>query len=443
MSKQSRKAQTENKKRNNELSDTEQETASSAGQREGAQDNSSAKPDAESAESGNQAKSASGAATRTYRSSKQRTGRETSPILADPTYSELQEDNRVVMRHQIALNLESFRAATEEFDSRPAREYAPLTPIAPPFFSVIIPNYNGMAHLPTVMAALDAQTFQDFERIVVDDASRDQSLAWLEEHYPQVRLIVNRANLGFAVSCNLGAAAARGRFVVLLNSDTEPEPQWLAELVQAICRHPEAAIFASKLLLFERRDTIHSAGDALGQDFIPRNRGVWQSDSQHFSREEEVFGACGGAAVVRRDVWSQLGGFDESLWMYLEDVDFAYRSRLVGVRTVFVPTARVYHHLSATGGGTLASYYVGRNTLWTIVKNVPAELWRTSWWRILGGQADTVRRALVAYRGAEARATLRGLWDGLLGLPGILAKRRAVQAKRRIDVAELTGFIEE
>lgn len=369
--------------------------------------------------------------------------RDESPILADATYSELQSDNRVVMRHEIALNLDSFKAAHDEFDPRPKRDYAPLNPVAPPFFSVLIPNFNGMAHLPTVMSALEAQTFQDFERIVIDDASVDQSVAWLEEHYPQVRLLVNRRNLGFATACNVGAAAARGRFIVLLNSDTEPEPGWLGELVQAICRHPEAAIFASKLLLFDRRDTIHAAGDALGRDGIPRNRGVWEPDDARFQREEEVFGACGGAATIRRDVWQALGGFDEALWMYLEDADFAMRCRLLGVRTVFVPGARVYHQLSATGGGTLASYYVGRNTVWALVKNLPGGVLLSNGGAILGGQLRRALDAFRAYQGAEAQATLRGMWDGLLGLPVVLAKRRAVQSKRRVTDTAFAQLLED
>ncbi|MEX1019212.1 MAG: glycosyltransferase family 2 protein [Litorilinea sp.] len=368
--------------------------------------------------------------------------RESSPIMADPTYSELQSDNRVVMRHQIALNLETFRASNAEFEPRPTREYAALQPVAPPFFTVIIPNFNGMDHLPTVMAALAGQTFQDFEQIVVDDASVDQSLAWLEEHYPTARLIVNRQNVGFAVACNLGAAAARGRFVVLLNSDTEPEPTWLAELAQAICRHPEAALFASKLLLFDRRDTIHAAGDALGRDGIPRNRGVWEQDGPRFEQELEVFGACGGAAAIRRDVWNLLGGFDEAMWMYMEDVDLAFRSRLLGLRTVFVPTARVYHRLSATGGGSMASYYVGRNTLWTLAKNMPTGLLLRNAGAILGAQLGRATAALKAVEGKEAQATLRGMFDGLAGLAPVLAKRRAVQAKRVVSDEELAQLLE-
>lgn len=352
------------------------------------------------------------------------------PIANDATYSELQLENRVVMRHTIALNLESFRASTDAFNPRPQGDFAPLAPVTPPFFSVVIPNYNGMAHLPTLMAALAAQSFQDFEIIVVDDAGTDPSVSWLEEHYPHVRIIMNRRNLGFAVSCNLGATAARGRFVVLLNTDTEPDADWLAETAQAICRHPEATVFASKLLFFDRRDVIHTAGDYMAFNGVPGHRGFGQRDEGQFDREVEVFGGCGGAVAVRRDVWELLGGFDESLWMYMEDVDLAFRGQLLGIKAIFVPAARVYHHMGATGGGALASYFVGRNTIWVLAKNLPASLWLRYWPQILAEQAREAVAALRAWRGEAARARLRGMLSAVVGLPGVLSKRWAVQSKR-------------
>ncbi len=200
--------------------------------------------------------------------------------MLDDTYSGLREENRVVMRHNIALNLESFRAAPDDFVLRPHREYPSLQPVDSPFFSVIIPTFNGWRHLPTVLNALRVQSFHDFEIIVVDDASTDDTPAQLEQDFPDVRLIVNRHNEGFVRACNTGAAAARGRYVVLLNNDTEPEATWLAELAKTAAANPEAAIIASKLLLYDRRDTLHTTGDLMGRDGMPRNRGVWEQDQR-------------------------------------------------------------------------------------------------------------------------------------------------------------------
>ncbi len=138
-------------------------------------------------------------------------------------------------------------------------------------------------------------------------------------------------------------------------------------------------------MLFDRRDTLHTTGDLLGVDGIPRNRGVWQVDRGQFDDWRAVFSGCGGATAYRRDVWQALGGFDEDFWMYLEDVDFGFRARLAGCEAVFAQ-ARVYHHLSASGGDVLASYYVGRNTIWLIAKNMPRSLLRRNALAIVQGQ---------------------------------------------------------
>jgi GT2 family glycosyltransferase len=366
-------------------------------------------------------------------------GTNLNPIVTDETYGGLREENRVVMRHQIALNIDSFRAAPEDFSPRPTRTYPPLQPVTAPFFSVIIPNYNGRRFLPTLLAALDRQSFRDFEIILADDASQDDGVAWVETHFPAVRLLINRTNQGFVRTCNAAADAAYGRVLVLLNNDTEPEEQWLAELAQAICAHPQAGIFASKLLLFDQRTRLHSAGDLLGRDGIPRNRGVWEEDHGQYDGQTHIFSACGGAAAYRKEVWQQLGGFDEAFWMYLEDVDLAFRAQLVGWGALFVPAARVYHHLSATGGGVLASYYVGRNTIWTIAKNMPGSLLWRNLPQIMAAQLTVTLDALRHLRGAAARARLRGQIDGLLGLPQQLQKRRLIQARRQIDEHQLAA----
>ena len=358
-------------------------------------------------------------------------------IVGDETYGNLQQENRVVMRHAIALNIDSFRAAPEDFVARPARDYPQLQAVAAPFLSVIIPNFNGKRFLATVFNALRAQSLRDFEIILADDASSDDSVAFTEANYPEVRLLVNRSNLGFARNCNMAADAARGRVVVFLNNDTEPEATWLEELVKVIVTNPRAAIVSSKLLLFSERNKIHSAGDLLGSDGIPRNRGVWEIDRGQYDSQPQIFSGCGGAVAYRKDIWSALGGFDDDFWMYLEDVDFAFRAQLEGYEAVFAPKARVYHHLSATGGGTMASYYVGRNTLWMIVKNMPRGLLIRNLPKIALAQLQVTIDALRNIQGEAAQARLRGQLAGLLGLPKILAKRKVIQPRRQIEDAEL------
>ncbi len=295
--------------------------------------------------------------------------------------------------------------------------------------SIIIPNYNGLRFIQPCLDALRNQTYPGelTEVILVDDASTDESVPFVQAHYPEVHVVRLAQNSGLAVGCNAGAAAATGDLLVMLNNDTEAEPGWLAALAAAAEAHPDAGAFASKMLLYDRRDTLHNAGDVMGVDGIPRNRGVWQRDAGQYDDRPVVFGGCGGGVAYRRAAWEQTGGFDARLFMYLEDVDLAWRLQLRGWPAVFVPAARLYHHLSATGGGVLSSYYTGRNTIWVIAKDMPGPLLRRHFGRIVAAQWRITRDALAAWRGAAARARLRGQLAGLAGLPRVLGWRRAVQ----------------
>ncbi len=312
-----------------------------------------------------------------------------------------------------------------------------------PLVSVVIPNWNGACYLPTCLEALRRQRYPAREVILVDNASSDESRALVVRDYPEVRLLALPENRGFAGAVNAGILAARGEIVALLNNDTEADPHWLSELERALATHPDAGSAASKIRLFDRRDTIHSAGDSYRADGIPANRGVWQKDVGQFDHEEYVFGGCGGAVAYRRALLDQVGLFDERFFFNCEDVDLAWRAQLAGWRCIYVPTAVVYHHLSATGGGVTASYYTGRNTLWVLAKDVPGPLIRRHWPAMLRAQARIACEALRAWRGAAARARLRGQLAGLAGLPGMLRVRRAVQATRRIATAELERLLEK
>lgn len=299
---------------------------------------------------------------------------------------------------------------------------------------IIIPNYNGAALLPTCLDALRAQTRRDFCVVVVDDGSSDDSIQLLERRYPEVQVIALARNSGLAIAVNAGIEATGGEYVVLLNNDTEVHPRWLEYLVGALERYPAYAFAASKLLLFDRRDHIHSAGDYYSPDGVPGSRGVWQRDVGQYDATEEVFGPCAGAAAYRRSALEELAEhgrvFDEDLVMYCEDVDLNVRARLRGMRTIYVPRAVVYHRLSATGGGALASYYCGRNFMLVWAKNMPAAQARRYVGRLVWSQIGFVLHSLLHIREPAARARLRGQVAGLAALPHFLRKRRRKQSER-------------
>jgi GT2 family glycosyltransferase len=199
---------------------------------------------------------------------------------------------------------------------------------------------------------------------------------------------------------------------------------------------------AAKMRLFDRRDTLHSAGDGYGADGIPFNRGVWQRDEGQFDQPGWIFGGCGGAVAYRRAMLDQVGPFDESFFMYCEDVDLNWRSQLAGWKCWYTPEAVVYHKLSASGDGTGASYYTGRNTVWVIAKNYPDALLRKYWTHILRAQWAVSHAALRAWRGRAARARLRGQLAGFLEWPRMMGKRRPIQATRRVTDEYIEGLLE-
>ncbi len=306
-----------------------------------------------------------------------------------------------------------------------------------PLVSVVIPNWNGAHHLPPCLDALRAQTYPRIEVIVADNASTDGSQELLVARYPEVRVIALPENRGFTGACNAGMEAARGEIVVLLNNDTEVDPHWAEALVDAFRRHPEVGLVASKMLLFDQRDRFHTAGDLYRVDGRPLNRGVWERDQGQYDREEYVFSACGGSAAYRRAMLDEIGLLDDDFFFSCEDVDLGWRAQLAGYRCLYTPRAVVYHHLAATGGGVTASYYDGRNTIWILVKDYPAALWRKHALKIVRAQLGLSWEALRAWRGAAARARLRGMLAGLLGVPKMLRKRRAVQRSRRVPITYL------
>jgi GT2 family glycosyltransferase len=301
-----------------------------------------------------------------------------------------------------------------------------------PLASVVIPNWNGAHHLPVCLDALGAQTYPYIEVILVDNGSTDGSQMLVKEQYPQVRLLALESNLGLTGGNNAGFRMARGEILISLNNDTEAHTGFVEALVTTLQAYPEAGMAASKMLLFDQRDHIHSAGDGYGTDGIPFNRGVWEKDEGQYDDPGWIFGGCGGAVAYRRSMLDDIGLFDEGFFMYCEDVDLNWRAQLAGWRCWYTPQAIVYHKLSATGGGSIASYYTGRNTLWVIAKNYPGALLRKYWPRILRAQWQVARDALRTWRGEAARARLRGQFAGLLGWYKVRERRRAIQSARRV-----------
>ena len=284
---------------------------------------------------------------------------------------------------------------------------------------LIIPTHNGNEWLERCLRSLALSTFRDYHLWVFDDASDPPAQPVVDRLALSGTVIRVDQNVGLARAFNIAIAHGSATYVVLLNNDTEVEPTWLETLVDCADRHPRAGSVASKLRLLSDRRKLHSAGDYYSVRGMPGNRGVWLDDFGQFDTEEEIFGACGGAALYRRSSLDDIAlrpgvWFDERLFMYCEDVDLAWRLQRRGWSCIFAPDAVVYHALSATAGGPLASYYVARNVWLLLGRSIPSDVLRPYRHRILAYHLGRIMRSARHIRHPAARATLRGTAVGLV-----------------------------
>lgn len=304
-----------------------------------------------------------------------------------------------------------------------------------------MPNFNGATYLAECLDSVHTQTYKPLEAIVIDDASTDGSADIVEASYPEMHLVRLPENRGFAHAANVGMQAARGETIALLNNDAVADPHWIEELVGALRRHPSAGSAASKVLLFDPPGRLNSAGDVFRRSGVPDNRGAWEVDRGQYDEEAEVFGASGAALAYRRAMLSDIGLYDERLFMYCEDVDLAFRAQIAGYRCVYTPTAIVHHRLGAAGGGTLASYYCGRNFMWLLARDLPGAAWRRHWPRILATQLALALQSVWHIREPAARARLRGQLAGLFGSPRFIGERSTLTASRRVPDSYLLSLL--
>ena len=319
--------------------------------------------------------------------------------------------------------------------------------------SVIVLNYNGRRWLRPCLDALAAQRgAPPFEVIVVDNASTDGSADAVREYIQEtaavaetggfgaLHLIETGANLGFAGGNNAGAREARGAWLVFLNNDTVAEPDWLARLHAEAVAHPECALVTSRLVFMDDPSIVDSAGDGYFRagGAFKHGHGAPAAD---FSSSREVFGACGGAFMIRRDAFEALGGFDARFFMNYEDVDLSYRARLRGLRIWYAASAVVRHAGSGSLGALspAAVFYGQRNLEWTWIKNTPPGLLASTALPhaiySLAGLSHYARRGRLM-------PAVRGKLAALLGLPAVLRDRRAVQRASVVSVQAVEQLME-
>ncbi len=304
-----------------------------------------------------------------------------------------------------------------------------------PRVCVAIVSYNSSATLPRCLDSLAAQTYGDFSVVLIDNASAEKPGELLSRLSVPTTYMEMHDNLGFAKAMNVALEAAGCEFLVALNPDAFPHPNWLAELVSAADQNSCFAAFGSVQISATDSTKIDGFGDNLmawGQAW----RGQSLPDDGAGSDVYESFGVCAAAALYRTKSLNQLGGFDDRFFCFYEDVDVSIRLRLAGHRCAVVRSAVVDHVGGASfeGKSDLADFLVARNQWWLLVKNMPVLLLIA----ILPGYILMQIYALIRH---PTSSRMKGLREGLAQTGTALRLRRMVQAERKISALALNKWL--
>lgn len=244
-----------------------------------------------------------------------------------------------------------------------------------PLVSVIVVNYNGRSYLKTCLDSLLATVGQEVELLLIDNQSSDDSVDFVQRNYPQVRLIQNRENSGYAGGNNLGVRYAQGDYLVILNPDTAVQPNWLQPLIAPLQYNPRIGITTPTLLLMDNPERLNTAGNAMHLSGLTLCRGMGQP-KELYEKTAVVSAASGAAFAIRRSLFEALGGFDSRFFMYMEDTDLSLRTQLMGFTILHVPESAVLHDY-VLKFGRHKTYFQERNRYLMLLKNAR---WATLLW---------------------------------------------------------------
>lgn len=321
-----------------------------------------------------------------------------------------------------------------------------------PTVSVIIVNYNGEALLEDCLGSLRRQTYRDFEVVFVDNGSADRSIERARELMPEARIIPLAENTGFAKGNNVGIEAATGRYVVLVNNDTEADPRFLEELVLAAEANHQAGMIAPKILNFFDRDLIDSVGGLLlCGDGIGQGRGRGERDRGQYDALEEILLPSGCAALYRREMLDEVGLFPEDFFAYCEDSDLGLRGRWAGWSAVSAPRAVVFHKYSASSSAysPWKLRLVERNHYLLALRTFPLRMlatvpaWSLYRYSLMAMALASGRGKGQATAGGQTGALLgsfvKGHWEALLEGPRALRDRASPRRLSDADFRALLG----
>jgi GT2 family glycosyltransferase len=314
-----------------------------------------------------------------------------------------------------------------------------------PKVTVIIPNYNGESLLPVSLRSLRKQEFGDFSLLVVDNGSVDRSIEVIKEIYPECRVIELNRNYGFSYAVNRGIESSNSEYVALLNNDVEVAPNWLGEMVKALEAHRDAALCNPKVLRYHERNRINVLGIRYNRNSEVEIIGAGKEDKNEITEVKYIFGVNAGASLYRKEMFEDIGLFDELFFASFEDVDLSFRAQLAGYKAIYVPGARAYHMVGATikRKRYFQTYLNSRNSLICFLKNMPYELLKKNLWQVVGYRFSIfAKRTFLYFYKARTYYFLKGIIAAFLKSRYIIEARREVQKKRRVSIEYLSSIMD-
>jgi GT2 family glycosyltransferase len=319
-----------------------------------------------------------------------------------------------------------------------------------PQVSIILVTWNSRKHVRQCLECIGAQTFKNFEIIIVDNDSQDHSADYALEHYTHVRVIRNKENAGFAKANNQGIKAAQGEFILLLNPDVFLEPSFLEALVTFLSPRPQYGSVGGKLLLFKngyKSRIIDSTGLFLGRGLRARDRGNLKEDRNQYDADEQIFAVCGAAALFRREALERVmiegEYFDEDFFAYYEDLDLGWRLQLSGFESGYTPRALAYHVRGGSSGtakfrekGPNMQCLTLRNRYLMLIKNLslPNLLFFSPYFLL-------TELAIVFYACIRAPHLMKVYLDIAKSLGRFLKKRSLIQSSMIRDDSYIRNWI--
>jgi len=324
-----------------------------------------------------------------------------------------------------------------------------------PLVSVIILNWNGRDYLADCLSSMKRQSLKDFEIILVDNGSKDGSVNLIKKHYDDlVRLIRLSENRGFAGGNNVGIKEAKGKYIALLNNDTEVDREWLENLVFCMECDDRTGMVGSKVLNYYRRSEIDNTGHLIYPDGLNRGRGRLDKDLSQYDEKIDILFPSGCAALYKKELLDDISGFDETFFAYGDDADIGLNGRYLGYKAIFCPKAIVYHKYSGTTGhySAMKAFYVERNRIWILIKYFPISyiilspfytLKRLSFqgYGILTHQGAAGRFAQSESLSHIMKTFLHAYISAFRGIPGMLKKRKRILKRKQMTTRDFKRLL--